>query len=581
MMMDVCDEEDHKNAETLERPLRKRRHRDSNDDSKIQNNYNVTSLQVLERSQNPNFEELARQYQKFKFAWIATKSLQKERGKASFSSCVTQEFTIELTRALLSSHFRLKLLYLDEDHLCPPIPNRFFYLHWIHTHLMGIKWVGVKYVRNNKGEGPRLEYNNTPSELGNVDGLDIGSGASCIYSMLAARFFRSTMITSEIDSKSVSLANANVKANHLSNMVTVLQVPPTHSQQQQQQHNNSAIGGPLQRAVEIYFQQQQQNFSPLKSRLVLDFVMTNPPFYDPASTDISTARIGDGRQRSNMTVSEAYYPVGEVGFVTEMIEDSLRISNNEIQATTTTTEPYFSAAWHSSMLGKKTSLIKLKKLLIHLLGPAHVESTEYGPGHYTRWFLAWTLKQPPVNASGAICPHNDKDHFQVNYGVPIGTRDVAVREVVDRIIIFCESSPGGWDLRATINNTIISSTGHNEEFVAIVRIQENMPPVVANFVDETESKVEIPESILRVLRGRDNSRFLPDEGHFLIEAKILVGYNNSNSENRQIVDVHLSCYRHSARGAKAIEKIRNSLDKEVCRTSRKWRRIRERQQWEK
>lgn len=579
MMMDVCDEEDQKNSGTLKSPSRKRRHLDSsnNDDSNLTTN--VTSLQVLERSQNPNFEELARQYQKFRTAWIATKSLQKERGKASFSSCVTQEFTIELTRALLSSHFRLKLLYLDEHHLCPPIPNRFFYLHWIHTHLMGIKWVGVKYVRNNKMERPRLEHNNTPSELGNVDGLDIGSGASCIYSMLAARFFRSTMITSEIDSKSVSLANANVTANHLSNMVMVLQVPPTHSQQQQQQqHNNSAIGGPLQRAVEAYFQQQQQNVFPLKPRLVLDFVMTNPPFYDPASTDISTARIGDGRQRSNMTVSEAYYPVGEVGFVTDMIEDSLRISNNEIQAmaTTTITEPYFTAAWHSSMLGKKTSLIKLKKLLIHLLGPAHVEATEYGPGHYTRWFLAWTLKQPPINASGAVCPHNDKDHFQVNHGVPIGTREVAVREVVDRIIIFCESSPGGWDLITTINNTLISSTVLDEEFAAIVRIQENMPPVVTNFVDETESKVEIPEPILRVLRGRDNSRFLPDEGHFLIEAKIIVACNNSNSD-RPIVDVHLSCYRHSARGAKAIEKIRNSLDKDVCRTSRKWRRIRERQ----
>jgi len=579
MMMDVCDEEDQKNSGTLKSPSRKRRHLDSsnNDDSNLTTN--VTSLQVLERSQNPNFEELARQYQKFRTAWIATKSLQKERGKASFSSCVTQEFTIELTRALLSSHFRLKLLYLDEHHLCPPIPNRFFYLHWIHTHLMGIKWVGVKYVQNNKMERPRLEHNNTPSELGNVDGLDIGSGASCIYSMLAARFFRSTMITSEIDSKSVSLANANVTANHLSNMVMVLQVPPTHSQQQQQQqHNNSAIGGPLQRAVETYFQQQQQNVFPLKPRLVLDFVMTNPPFYDPASTDISTARIGDGRQRSNMTVSEAYYPVGEVGFVTDMIEDSLRISNNEIQAmaTTTITEPYFTAAWHSSMLGKKTSLIKLKKLLIHLLGPAHVEATEYGPGHYTRWFLAWTLKQPPINASGAVCPHNDKDHFQVNHGVPIGTREVAVREVVDRIIIFCESSPGGWDLITTINNTLISSTVLDEEFAAIVRIQENMPPVVTNFVDETESKVEIPEPILRVLRGRDNSRFLPDEGHFLIEAKIIVACNNSNSD-RPIVDVHLSCYRHSARGAKAIEKIRNSLDKDVCRTSRKWRRIRERQ----
>jgi 23S rRNA A1618 N6-methylase RlmF len=621
--MDVSDEEDHDNnvvrEGTLEQELsssssRKRQHRDSSsnnnnnngeNDSSISMTTNTKSLDILERSQNPNFEELARQYPKFRAAWAETKSIQKERtttkgaknnntananananASSSFSSCVTQEFTIELTKALLSSQFRLKLAYLDEDHLCPPIPNRFFYLHWIHTQLLKIQWVvGERNTTtNNDSTTPR--------------GLDIGSGAYCIYSMLAARFFRLTMITSEIDSKSVALANANVTANYLSNMITILQVLPSHSQQQrqqqqqqqQQQHNNSnttSIGGPLQRSVEAYFHQQQQqqqqkqqnhNCSPLK----LDFVMTNPPFYDPASMEISTARVGDGRSRTNMTVSEGNYPGGEIGFVTEMIEDSLRMTttnttSNEIQSTTMTTttesDHNFTAGWYSSMLGKKTSIIKLQKLLVHILGPAHVEATEYGPGHYTRWFLAWTLERPPATASGALCPHSDKDHFQVD--LFIEKREAAVGEVVNRIVSFCDTSPGGWDLTTT--------TTTNGEFCAIVRIQETMSPTITNFVDETQSDVEIPKSILQVLRGRrDNSRFLPDEGHFFVEIKIQVARSNNNfntnSENQPMtVDVQLSCYRHSTRGAKAIEKIR-CLDKDVQRTSRKWRRIRERQE---
>ena len=616
--MDVSDEgegEDHDNKVVHEGSLelsssssRKRQHRDSSsnnnnngDDSSSISSTTLTtssssSLDVLERSQNPNFEELARHYPKFRAAWTATKSIQKERttktkGKnnnnnnnasssssssSSFSSCVTQEFTIELTKALLSSQFRLKLPYLDEDHLCPPIPNRFFYLHWIHTQLLKIEWVIGERCNTTSNHS----NNSTPPR-----GLDIGSGAYCIYSMLAARFFRSTMITSEIDIKSVALANANVTANHLSNMITILQVSPSHSQQQQQQQqqqqNNSttSIGGPLQRSVEAYFhiqqqqqqQQQQQNHcSPLK----LDFVMTNPPFYDPTSMEISTARVGDGRSRTNMTVSEGNYPGGEIGFVTEMIEDSLRMM------TTSSNQTQFTAGWYSSMLGKKTSMIKLQKLLVHILGPAHVEATEYGPGHYTRWFLAWTLERPPATASGALCPHSDKDHFQVDL---MEKREAAVGEVVNRIVSFCDTSPGGWDLTTTTTTTTTSST--NGEFGAIVRIQETMSPTITNFVDETQSGVDIPESILRVLRGRrDNSRFLPDEGHFFVEIKIQVARNNNktfdnSAENQPMttVDVHLLCYRHSARGAKAIEKIR-CLDKDVQRTSRKWRRIRERQQ---
>ena len=574
-MDDVCD--------GYNSASKKRRHRDSsnNDDTAIESLNSVTSLQVLERCQNPCFEELASQYKKFRTAWAEIKSLQKERGFASFSSCVTQQFTIELTRALLSSHFRLQLPYLDEHHLCPPVPNRFYYVHWVFSHLLQVQWVRARYTRNNDND-----Y---------VGGLDIGAGASCIYGLLTARFFNSTMITSEIDSKSVALANANVKANHLSNMITVLPVKPSYSQQQQNvnsnknsnnesnnndNNNNSnislKIGGPLQRTVETYFnfQQNQPNGHALKPHLFSDFVLTNPPFYDPTSMNISNNRIGDGRQRTNMTVSEGLYPGGEVGFVTEMIEDSLRLANDESAATNTITGLCFTAGWYSSMLGKKTSMVKLQKILIHVLGPAHVETTEFGPGHYTRWFLAWTLVQPPSNATRALCSMNDKDKFQVQEHLPLGTtREIARQEIVDRIIQYCDSSPGGWDLTA-INTT---PAPHNAEFI-LLHIYENMPLAVTNFVDETQEKLEIPKGILRVLRDRDNSRFLPKKGHFFVEVKISVARNIMTTETPPNVDVNLKCYSHSARGAKAIEKIRNSLDKEVCRTSRKWRRIRHRQE---
>lgn len=553
--MDECEND---TSEMMMASSRKRRHVDSSLNDNASDMYGDSyenllrrSLDILERAQSPNFEELARQYPNFRAAWAATKSSQKNKGHATFSSCVTQDFSIQLTRAILQALFRLKLPYLDEDHLCPPVPNRFFYLHWIHTKLMSVSWAGAGNDATTRSKG-----------------LDIGSGASCIYSMLAARFFRSSMITTEIDPKSIGLARANVEANHLSSMITILQVPPSCSQQQQhqqRQNNNTTIGGPLQRSIEGWFFHCQQHPC-ANNNFGLDFVMTNPPFYDPSSMELSTARVGDGRSRTNMTVSEGNYPGGEIGFVTEMVEDSLRMTSDQCSIT-----------WYSSMLGKKTSLVRLQKMLVHILGSSHVETIEYGPGHYTRWFLAWTLQQPPIDAGGALCDTSEKDAFKVHIDEP-ALPEIALKEVANRIAAFCDSGPGGWDL-TTSNCDFIESKCTR----IVLRILENMPPSVDCFVDENQKGVEIPESILHLLRGRDNSDFLPEEGHFMIEVELVATPVLQQCVGTVAValvlavDVQLRCYKHSLRGQKAIEKIRNSLEGEVCRTNRKWRKIRQRQ----
>jgi hypothetical protein len=290
--------------------------------------------------------------------------------------------------------------------------------------------------------------------------------------------------------------------------------------------------------------------------------MTNPPFYDPDSMEISAARAGDNRSRTNMTVSEGNYPNGEVGFVCEMIEDSLRA------------QPGTPAKWFSSMLGKKTSLVKLQKLLVHIFGPGHVEATEYGPGQYTRWFLAWTLDQPVGTASNAVFPSHDQDKFQLTMSslVEQGSSDKriqniddAMTEVVNRVVAFCDSSPGGWDLMANVTN--------QPNGIVNVRIQESMPLAINNYVDETQDNIDIPEAILQALESRDdNSLFLPEEGHFVTEVRIQAAVDHTT------INIQLFSFRHSARGTKVIEKVRSSLEGEVCRTNRKWRKIRERQQ---
>jgi 23S rRNA A1618 N6-methylase RlmF len=251
---------------------KKRRHPDSVTAPKVK-----SASEILQLVEHPNFEELSRWNPVFARAWEATRQQQRETQK-TFSACVSQEFTMALTRALLKTYLDLQLPYLETNHLCPPVPNRFFYLHWIHSELL-----------------PQLGPRNP------LFGMDVGSGATAIYSLLAAKFFNCHMFTTEIDPAAASMALQNVQANQLEARIHVTVVAPSQSQHcvQLHQHHHQAPGGPLERslaAMEQFLHQQQQ----VPSHAPLDFVMTNPPFYDPNSMELITnPRMGDGRARND------------------------------------------------------------------------------------------------------------------------------------------------------------------------------------------------------------------------------------------------------------------------------------------
>ncbi|CAJ1942854.1 unnamed protein product [Cylindrotheca closterium] len=494
---------------------KKRAHPDSSNES-----VSRTSSEVLSLVENPTFEELARQYPSFHKAWDEARQKQRDSGsRMNFSSVVSQEFTVSLTQALLQAYFNLRLPYLESNHLCPPVPNRFFYVHWIFNHLL-------------KNEGPSM------SKLG----MDIGTGATCIYGLLAANFFHCNMAASDVDTNAIALARSNVAANQLERKILLLEVPPSHSQQP-----SLPQGGPLERTLMAYSNARQSKR--------FDFTMTNPPFYDPNSMEQQTSRAGDGRNRTSMTVSEGFYPNGEIGFVTDIFADSLRHRQSSL--------------WFSSMLGKKSSLVKLEKLLIHVLGQTHVETTEYGPGQYTRWFLAWTFRRPTLFDERAFLSHGN-NYFEVR--IPeVMNYERAISEVASRVSGFCVSSPGGWVLNCQDVTPQVQPSSH-----IVLQIQEQGHPPVKHFADEwSHDNIVVPDVVKHALNGQDNTHFLPPEGHFAIQ--VAIDAPKAKSAEGFVVRVHLACYRHSSRGLKAVEKIRSGMEGEVTRTNRKWRRILQRQ----
>jgi len=477
-----------------------------------------------------DFEELARKYPQFSCELQAVRAKQQQTG-GSFSSSVTQEFNISLTRALIHFKFGVVLPSLPLDRLCPPVPNRWAYVQWLQNDLTPLLCKENDYFAATE---PLKYY-----------GIDIGTGASCIYPILLTSSNKEwNVIGTEVDALSIESARANVKANHLEDHIQIQLVKPTREQQQESgsiyTSDCTSSGGPIARALECCSHDS-----------TFDFVMVNPPFFDTAQGAEPRA---DERDRTPMTSYEGHYPGGEFGFVCDMIRDSLVVRDR--------------VGWYSAMCGKKTSFTRLKQILVHLLGPGHVQSMEFSPGYMTRWFLAWTFRRPKIKSPAAKITGGIHS-FNINVDEKRDEAD-ALDDVAARVDAYCDMLPG-WSL-----STTVSTVDHGK----VVSIVEASPAPV-ELLSQVDDAEKLPERVFDgIHQDWDANLFLPKEGHFLVEVTAMIGQEpqqDGESGKSVTVSVSLACYRHSGRGAKAVEKFRSKLQGEICRSNRRWRRIFKRQ----
>lgn len=113
----------------------------------------------------PDFKYLAEKY-----SWFAKYVILYGNGKARID-WKNRTAVKEVTRVLLLHNFGL-VWDMPLDHLCPPVPNRFNYIHWIEELLALQPKTPAATTTSWKNEGRR------------VVGIDIGTGASCIYPLL-------------------------------------------------------------------------------------------------------------------------------------------------------------------------------------------------------------------------------------------------------------------------------------------------------------------------------------------------------------------------------------------------------------
>ncbi|XP_037123720.1 RNA N6-adenosine-methyltransferase mettl16 [Syngnathus acus] len=231
-----------------------------------------------------------------------------------------------LTCTLLKEDFGLSI-EIPLERLIPTVPLRLNYIHWVEDLVDGQKQ-------------PRR-------------GIDIGTGASCIYPLLGATMNGWFFLATEVDDICFDYATRNVEQNHLSDLVKVVKVP-----------QKTLLMDALKEETEI----------------VYDFCMCNPPFFanqlEAKGVNSRNARRPPPSSVNTGGVTEIMAEGGELEFVKRIIHDSLQLKKR--------------LRWYSCMLGKKCSLTPLKEEL-RKQGVPKVTHTEFCQGRTMRWALAWSF----------------------------------------------------------------------------------------------------------------------------------------------------------------------------------------------
>lgn len=296
-----------------------------------------------------------------------------------------------LSTILLKKDFGLDV-DIPTNKLIPTIPLRLNYLLWIEDLLS---------IINSKE---------------NIYGIDIGTGASCVYPLIGAKKFGWYMIGTDIDEDSIIDARSNVARNSLDNQIQLLKVS----------------GNTIFEEINID-----------NSEKIYDFCMCNPPFF---STPQELNPFFKSRKTSRpipknafcASINEVVINGGEIEFISKIIEESVKFKN-KIKIFTT-------------MVGHKNSLPHLKSKLRNV-DVTSFKQTEFCQGHTTRWGLAWTFFDTDLRkASSKLKNFKSKPPLLIN--IPLNDHQT-IETIKNNLIIIWKNLQFSIDVKNTKKNTVI------------------------------------------------------------------------------------------------------------------------------
>ncbi|OAA67088.1 DUF890 domain containing protein [Niveomyces insectorum RCEF 264] len=273
---------------------------------------------------------------------------------------------VQLTKTLVWRDFGLHIV-LPADRLCPPVPNRHNYILW----LKGL----LDSTTGRFGDGGGDDDNASRT----VTGLDIGTGASCIYPLLGcAQRPNWRFVATDVDPASLACARANVRRNGLQDRICVVERPASTDAPL-----ISLAGGDDGNGGGDGVATTNTPFLPA----ALDFVMVNPPFYASEEDMQAAARQKQQPPHSACTgtpVEMVYAPGGEVAFVGRLLAESAVLRTR--------------VAWYTSLLGRLASVAAVVGQL-RAAGVDNYAVAAFVQGRKTRrWAVAWSYgaRRPAV-----------------------------------------------------------------------------------------------------------------------------------------------------------------------------------------
>lgn len=245
-----------------------------------------------------------------------------------------------LNKAILKHFYGIKSWTIPTGYLCPPVPGRADYIHYI-ADLLG-------------------KSNNSIPPIGSsVKCLDIGVGANCIYPLIGSTEYGWSFIGSDIDRNAVNSANQIISENlSLKGNVSI-----------RLQNNPNAIFSGIIEPNEFF-----------------DITICNPPFH----ASLKDAKEGSRRKISSLKKKQVHKPVlnfggqskelfckgGEEQFIKNMIAQSKNFSKN--------------CLWFTTLVSKGSNLIWIYKALKRAEA-RQVETIQMSQGTKISRLVAWTF----------------------------------------------------------------------------------------------------------------------------------------------------------------------------------------------
>lgn len=251
-----------------------------------------------------------------------------------------------LNKALLAKYYNVANWQIPAGYLCPPIPGRADYIHYLADLL-------AKSNQNNIPKGKKVKV------------LDVGTGANCIYPIIGSQSYGWHFVGSDIDQLAMKTATLIIQSN-----------------------------SSLTKMISLVHQKDRQNIfkNIIKDRDRFDLTICNPPFH----ASEAEAQAGNQRKVQNLNKgkhvkkthikpnfggqkAELWCPGGEIYFLNRTARESVEYAEQ--------------VCWFTSLVSKKENVEPLSRLL-NQLGAKQIETIKMAQGQKVSRFVAWTFLTP-------------------------------------------------------------------------------------------------------------------------------------------------------------------------------------------